>query len=77
MNFLPISQNTAPQAYREQNKPFFIDEAWVFLKNASIRSYIVEGLKTWGKHNAAFVLSTQSLDDPWKTHYKGLEADRV
>jgi type IV secretion system protein TrbE len=44
-------------------KAVFIDEAWVFLKNPSIRSYIVEALKTWRKHNAALVLSTQSLDE--------------
>ena len=44
-------------------KVFFVDEAWVFLKNPSIRSYIVEALKTWRKHNAALVLSTQSLDE--------------
>jgi len=44
-------------------KAFFIDEAWVFLKNPSIRSYVVEALKTWRKHNAALVLSTQSLDE--------------
>ncbi len=44
-------------------KAFFIDEGWVFLKNPSIRSYIVEALKTWRKHNAALVLSTQSLDE--------------
>jgi type IV secretion system protein TrbE len=44
-------------------KTFFIDEAWVFLKNPSIRAYIVEALKTWRKHNAALVLSTQSLDE--------------
>jgi type IV secretion/conjugal transfer VirB4 family ATPase len=44
-------------------KAFFIDEAWVFLKNPSIRSYIVEALKTWRKYNAALVLSTQSLDE--------------
>jgi len=44
-------------------KAFFIDEAWVFLKNPSIRSYIIEALKTWRKHNAALVLSTQSLDE--------------
>src|SRR5260370_7542776 len=43
-------------------KAFFIDEAWVFLKNPSVRSYIIEALKTWRKHNAALVLSTQSLD---------------
>jgi type IV secretion/conjugal transfer VirB4 family ATPase len=44
-------------------KAFFIDEAWVFLKNPSIQRYAVEALKTWRKHNAAMVLSTQSLDE--------------
>jgi type IV secretion/conjugal transfer VirB4 family ATPase len=44
-------------------KAFFIDEAWVFLKNPAIRRYVVEALKTWRKHNAAMVLSTQSLDE--------------
>jgi len=44
-------------------KAFFIDEAWVFLKNPSIRQYVTEALKTWRKHNAAMVLSTQSLDE--------------
>lgn len=44
-------------------KAFFIDEAWVFLKNASIQRYVVEALKTWRKHNAAMILSTQSLDE--------------
>lgn len=44
-------------------KAFFIDEAWVFLKNAAIQRYVVEALKTWRKHNAALVLSTQSLDE--------------
>ncbi|MBS1842754.1 MAG: DUF87 domain-containing protein [Acidobacteria bacterium] len=44
-------------------KAFFIDEAWVFLKNPSIRQYITEALKTWRKHNAAMILSTQSLDE--------------
>jgi len=46
-----------------QFKAFFIDEAWVFLRNASIQRYTVEALKTWRKHNAAMVLSTQSLDE--------------
>ena len=32
-------------------------------RNLSIRSYIVEALKTWRKHNVALVLSTQSLDE--------------
>jgi type IV secretion/conjugal transfer VirB4 family ATPase len=44
-------------------KAFFIDEAWVFLKNPSIQRYVIEALKTWRKHNAAMILSTQSLDD--------------
>jgi type IV secretion system protein VirB4 len=44
-------------------KAFFIDEAWVFLKNANIQRYVVEALKTWRKHNAAMILSTQSLDE--------------
>jgi type IV secretion system protein VirB4 len=44
-------------------KAFFIDEAWVFLKNPSIQRYVIEALKTWRKHNAALVLSTQSLDE--------------
>ena len=44
-------------------KAFLIDEAWVLLRNASIQRYVVEALKTWRKHNAAMVLSTQSLDE--------------
>ena len=44
-------------------KAFFVDEAWVFLRNASIQKYVTEALKTWRKHNAAMVLSTQSLDE--------------
>ena len=44
-------------------KAFFIDEAWVFLQNPSVRQYVTEALKTWRKHNAAMVLSTQSLDE--------------
>jgi len=41
----------------------FIDEAWVFLRNTNIQRYVVEALKTWRKHNAAMLLSTQSLDE--------------
>lgn len=44
-------------------KAFFIDEAWLFLKNPMIKSYIVEALKAWRKQNAAMILSTQSLDE--------------
>jgi len=44
-------------------KAFFIDEAWVFLRNPSIQKYVTEALKTWRKHNAAMILSTQSVDE--------------
>jgi type IV secretion/conjugal transfer VirB4 family ATPase len=44
-------------------KAFFIDEAWVFLKNPALRAYISQALRTWRKHNAGLVLSTQSLDE--------------
>lgn len=44
-------------------KAFFIDEAWVFLRHSSIQHYVTEALKTWRKHNAAMILSTQSLDE--------------
>ena len=44
-------------------KAFFIDEAWVFLRNPSIQRYVTEALKTWRKHNAAMILSTQSVDE--------------
>jgi type IV secretion system protein VirB4 len=53
----------ADRAISSVFKAFFIDEAWVFLKNPSIRRYVVEALKTWRKHNAAMILSTQSLDE--------------
>jgi len=44
-------------------KAFFMDEAWRFFAHPTIRSYIIEALKTWRKKNAAMVLSTQSLDE--------------
>jgi type IV secretion/conjugal transfer VirB4 family ATPase len=44
-------------------KAFFIDEAWVFLRNPTVQQYVTEALKTWRKHNAAMILSTQSLDE--------------
>jgi type IV secretion/conjugal transfer VirB4 family ATPase len=53
----------ANRAISSTFKAFFIDEAWVFLRNPSIRQYVTEALKTWRKHNAAMILSTQSLDE--------------
>jgi type IV secretion system protein VirB4 len=47
----------------ETFKLFVIDEAWFFLKNQTIREYIVEAEKTWRKHNAAMILATQSLKE--------------
>jgi type IV secretion/conjugal transfer VirB4 family ATPase len=42
-------------------KAFAIDEAWSFVRNETIRNYIVAAEKTWRKHNAAMILATQSL----------------
>jgi type IV secretion system protein TrbE len=44
-------------------KTFVMDEAWLFFKNETIRSYIVEAEKTWRKHNAAMILATQSIKE--------------
>lgn len=44
-------------------KIFLMDEAWLFIRNETIRSYIVQAQKTWRKHNAAMVLSTQSIKE--------------
>ena len=40
-----------------------IDEAWRFLKNDTVKQYIVEAMKTWRKSNAAMLLATQSAVD--------------
>lgn len=44
-------------------KMFLMDEAWLFFRNETIRSYIVQAEKTWRKHNAAMILATQSLKE--------------
>lgn len=44
-------------------KAFFVDEAWVFLKNPGLRAYISQALRTWRKQNAGLILSTQSLEE--------------
>src|SRR5215469_9445096 len=44
-------------------KAFLIDEAWLFIRNETIRSYVVQAQKTWRKHNAAMILATQSLKE--------------
>jgi type IV secretion system protein VirB4 len=40
-----------------------MDEAWRFLRHPTIKTYILEALKTWRKKNAAMILATQSGDD--------------
>ena len=42
-------------------KVFVIDEAWIFLKNHTIRDWITRAEKTWRKKNAAMILATQSV----------------
>ncbi len=44
-------------------KMFLLDEAWLFIKNETIRGYIISAQKTWRKHNAAMVLATQSVKE--------------
>jgi len=44
-------------------KLFVIDEAWIFLKNATIRDWILKAEKTWRKKNAAMLLATQSVTE--------------
>lgn len=42
-------------------KVFVIDEAWIFLKNRTVRDWITRAEKTWRKKNAAMILATQSV----------------
>jgi type IV secretion/conjugal transfer VirB4 family ATPase len=44
-------------------KVFVLDEAWRFLRDATIRAYVTEALKTWRKKNACVLLATQSSED--------------
>lgn len=44
-------------------KAFLMDEAWIFLRNRTVREYIVQAQKTWRKLNAAMILATQSVDE--------------
>jgi type IV secretion system protein VirB4 len=44
-------------------KTFLLDEAWLFMKNETIRNYVVQAQKTWRKHNAAMILATQSIKE--------------
>ncbi len=44
-------------------KAFVLDEAWIFLRNRTIRDYITRAEKTWRKKNAAMILATQSVHE--------------
>ncbi|HEY1759363.1 MAG TPA: DUF87 domain-containing protein [Bryobacteraceae bacterium] len=44
-------------------KVFLMDEAWLFIRNETIRSYVIQAQKTWRKLNAAMVLATQSIKE--------------
>jgi len=44
-------------------KIFLLDEAWLFIKNETIRNYVVQAQKTWRKHKAAMILATQSIKE--------------
>ncbi len=53
-------------------KIFAIDEAWRFLRHATIKLYIAEALKTWRKRNAAVIMATQSSDDLLQSEMLGV-----
>ncbi len=60
-----VLHRTSSEIERTENvatfKVFVIDEAWMFLKNATIREWIIRAQKTWRKKNAAMILATQSI----------------
>ena len=57
------SNEIADPAQLATFKMFLLDEAWLFIKNETIRSYVVQAQKTWRKHNAAMILATQSIKE--------------
>ena len=46
-----------------QFKVFVMDEAWMFIRNRTIRDYVTKAEKTWRKKNAAMILATQSVHE--------------
>jgi type IV secretion system protein VirB4 len=44
-------------------KVFVLDEAWRFLRDPTIRAYVMEALKTWRKKDGCMLLATQSCED--------------
>jgi type IV secretion/conjugal transfer VirB4 family ATPase len=56
-------------------KMFLLDEAWLFFKNQTIRTYVEEAERTWRKHNGAMVLATQSLKEVEKSGMLAIVAE--
>lgn len=44
-------------------KLFVLDEAWRFVRDATVKQYVIEALKTWRKRNGSMILATQSTED--------------
>jgi type IV secretion system protein TrbE len=51
------------RARNSELKLFALDEAWRFVRDATVKAYITEALKTWRKRNASMILATQSSED--------------
>lgn len=60
-----VLQRASSEIEKPANTAIFklcvIDEAWIFLKNKTIRDWITRAEKTWRKKNAAMILATQSV----------------
>ena len=48
-------------------KLMVVDEAWRYLKDPAVLSYLAEAAKTWRKRNAALIMATQSAGDVTQT----------
>ena len=44
-------------------KIMVVDEAWRYMKDPAVLTYLAEAAKTWRKRNAALVMATQSISD--------------
>ena len=49
-------------------KLMVVDEAWRYLQDPAVLSYLAEAAKTWRKRNAALIMATQSAADVTETH---------
>src|SRR4029077_4900990 len=57
------SLNIHDRSAADTLKLFILDEAWAFARDATVKAYITQALKTWRKRNAALVMATQSSED--------------